>query len=120
MCLLLMLIFGSMHLFLVLTNQTSIEFAGNSDERWEAWTKWQAWKSRYDVGFVSNFQVVFGPSRILWPWPFIAASPQGDGLLFAQAAPPGCPWFPWMSRCCPPWAVCLRCCSRVRRHDPAI
>eukprot|EP00418_Pyrodinium_bahamense_P059171 CAMPEP_0179177090 /NCGR_PEP_ID=MMETSP0796-20121207/87574_1 /TAXON_ID=73915 /ORGANISM="Pyrodinium bahamense, Strain pbaha01" /LENGTH=90 /DNA_ID=CAMNT_0020880637 /DNA_START=203 /DNA_END=471 /DNA_ORIENTATION=- len=56
-------ILGGFHVFLVLTNQTTIEFQSNMEKRLEAWKRWERYRSPYDLGPARNFQQVFGPSR---------------------------------------------------------
>ncbi|CAK0873481.1 unnamed protein product [Prorocentrum cordatum] len=53
---------GGCHAFLVLTNQTTIEFYANGDDRWRAWVEWRSWRSPHDLGPAANFRSVFGPS----------------------------------------------------------
>lgn len=112
--LLMVALLGGFHVFLLMTNQTTIEFEINYGQRWDAWTSWHSWKSPYDVGFAKNFGAVCGQHWLLWLWPCVASSPEGDGISFPQGLPPPTLWFPCISRCCPPWAICVRICRACR------
>jgi len=73
---------GVFHFFLVLTNQTTIEFQANSSARWSAWLRWQPWRHNYDLGLWCNLKQVFGPCGLSWLLPFVANPLCGDGLDF--------------------------------------
>jgi len=78
-------ILGFFHLYLVLTNQTTIEFQTNMIRRREARRNGEYFRNPYDLGRSRNFQQVFGPNpfcRLKWMLPCIALPPTGDGLQF--------------------------------------
>lgn len=74
---------GGFHIFLVLTNQTTIEFQTNL-LRWRAARKkGETFRNPYHLGFSRNFQQVFGPNpfcRMQWMMPYLAIPPHGDGI----------------------------------------
>jgi palmitoyltransferase len=76
---------GGMHVYLLLTNQTTIEFQMNLSKRREARSTGVYWRNPYDMGRRRNFQQVFGPNdfcRFSWLLPCIAKTPEGDGMVF--------------------------------------
>lgn len=76
---------GGFHVFLVLTNQTTIEFQINLGKRMEARRKAERYKNPYNLGVARNFQQVFGPNRfcrLRWMLSWLALPPSGDGLTF--------------------------------------
>jgi len=76
---------GGMHVFLLLTNQTTIEFQMNMITRQEARSRGVYWRNPYDLGRRRNFEQVFGPNpfcRFRWLLPYIAKPPEGDGTVF--------------------------------------
>mmetsp|Transcript_25383 Transcript_25383/g.59046 ORF Transcript_25383/g.59046 Transcript_25383/m.59046 type:complete len:345 (-) Transcript_25383:248-1282(-) len=80
-------ILGGFHTFLVLTNQTTIEFQMNMVRRRECQRvkNGELFRNVYDMGRSRNFQQVFGPHRFFglrWLLPYIAEGPKGDGLDF--------------------------------------
>jgi len=78
-------ILGGFHVFLVLTNQTTIEFQINIANRIEARRKGERYRNPYNLGAARNFQQVFGPSaiwRFRWMLSWLAVPPSGDGLQF--------------------------------------
>mmetsp|Transcript_21636 Transcript_21636/g.49271 ORF Transcript_21636/g.49271 Transcript_21636/m.49271 type:complete len:334 (-) Transcript_21636:62-1063(-) len=73
------------HLYLVLTNQTTIEFQSNLLEKREARRNGAVFVAPWNLGRRKNFQEVFGPSNILlgrWLFSWWAPGPAGDGLTF--------------------------------------
>jgi len=77
-------ILGGFHVYLVLTNQTTIEFQINLMRRREARKSGEYYRNPYDLGRTRNFQV-FGPNpfcRFRWLLPWLAPPPSGDGLTF--------------------------------------
>merc|ERR1719253_2007384 len=76
---------GGMHVYLLLTNQTTIEFQMNLSKRREARSQGEYFRNPYDMGRRRNFQQVFGPSSFcsfLWLMPYFSEAPSGDGLSF--------------------------------------
>lgn len=109
-CLVMMCGFGGFHAYLVLTNQTTIEFEGNMSARASAWSNWEPWRSPYDVGLVQNFRQVFGPSPLLWLMPYLAQPLEGDGMEYPMASEPPRLLLPWLAPCCPVWGLPRRWC----------
>merc|ERR1711879_157967 len=63
-CILLaLLLFGGFHTFLVLTNQTTIEFHTNMSNKDKARRRGEIFRNPYDLGRMPNFKQVFGPYR---------------------------------------------------------
>merc|ERR1712187_762079 len=81
-----LLILGGFHFYLVLTNQTTIEFHTNMSEKDRYKRRGEIYRNPYDLGRVRNFQQVFGPNeirRFRWLLPYPAAKrPVGDGMQF--------------------------------------
>jgi len=80
-----MTLLGGFHVFLVLTNQTTIEFQTNLLNRAEARRNGEYFRNPYDLGRSRNFQQVFGPNpffRFLWMLPYANHPPCGDGIDF--------------------------------------
>merc|ERR1711972_352868 len=80
---------GGFHVYLVLTNQTTIEFHTNLNRRDQARRKGEYFRNPYDLGRVRNFKQVFGPSDIAsfwWAVSFLAPPPIGDGLTYPTNA----------------------------------
>jgi len=78
-------ILGGFHVYLVLSNQTTIEFQTNMLRRREARKNGEYFRNPYDLGRTRNFQQVFGPSRACrfkWLLSWLAPPPLGDGLQF--------------------------------------
>mmetsp|Transcript_13650 Transcript_13650/g.28548 ORF Transcript_13650/g.28548 Transcript_13650/m.28548 type:complete len:169 (+) Transcript_13650:2-508(+) len=78
-------ILGGFHVFLVLTNQTTIEFQINLAARMDARRKGGRYRNPYYLGVARNFQQVFGPNpicRFRWLLSWWALPPSGDGLYF--------------------------------------
>eukprot|EP00434_Breviolum_minutum_P025301 symbB.v1.2.022354.t1/scaffold1977.1/size96879/9 len=76
---------GGFHAYLVLTNQTTIEFHINMSNGHAARRKGEVYRNPYDLGWSRNFQEVFGPnrfSRLLWMMPYVAKKPSGNGSSF--------------------------------------
>ncbi|CAK9041806.1 NFU1 iron-sulfur cluster scaffold homolog [Durusdinium trenchii] len=66
---------GGFHAYLVVTNQTTIEFHINMGNRHAAKRKGEVYRNPYDLGHSRNFQEVFGPNRFLhflWMMPYLA------------------------------------------------
>lgn len=80
-------ILGGFHVYLVLTNQSTIEFQLNLLKRKEARKNGEYFRNPYDMGRRRNFQSVFGPNafcRFVWMMPYLAQPPSGDGLVFSS------------------------------------
>merc|ERR1712126_714993 len=76
---------GGFHMYLVLTNQTTIEFQFNMGMRREARKKGELYRNPFDLGRRRNFQEVFGPSPFIgfrWMLPCLAQRPAGNGMDF--------------------------------------
>lgn len=76
---------GGFHVFLVLTNQTTIEFQTNIMRRKEARRNGEYFRNPYDLGRTRNFQQVFGPNpfcRFRWLLPWMNQPVAGNGLQF--------------------------------------
>eukprot|EP00933_Yihiella_yeosuensis_P033078 TRINITY_DN26782_c0_g1_i1.p1 TRINITY_DN26782_c0_g1~~TRINITY_DN26782_c0_g1_i1.p1 ORF type:complete len:356 (+),score=41.41 TRINITY_DN26782_c0_g1_i1:87-1070(+) len=76
---------GGFHVYLVLTNQTTIEFHGNSRSKEAEQRKGKLYRNPYDLGRSKNFQQVFGPNNFchfIWMMPYLARRPVGDGMSF--------------------------------------
>lgn len=69
------------HVYLLLTNQTSIEYMGNSSERSYGRHRGQVFRNPYDLGWRRNLASVFGSdSPFRWMLPHAVAT--GDGRRF--------------------------------------
>eukprot|EP00405_Crypthecodinium_cohnii_P016845 CAMPEP_0206456564 /NCGR_PEP_ID=MMETSP0324_2-20121206/22447_1 /ASSEMBLY_ACC=CAM_ASM_000836 /TAXON_ID=2866 /ORGANISM="Crypthecodinium cohnii, Strain Seligo" /LENGTH=319 /DNA_ID=CAMNT_0053927531 /DNA_START=215 /DNA_END=1170 /DNA_ORIENTATION=+ len=69
---------GGFHLYLVLTNQTTIEFQTNMVRRREAKRNGEFYRNPYDLGRTRNFRSVFGPHpfwRFKWALSWLAEGP---------------------------------------------
>mmetsp|Transcript_16536 Transcript_16536/g.38788 ORF Transcript_16536/g.38788 Transcript_16536/m.38788 type:complete len:323 (-) Transcript_16536:187-1155(-) len=78
-------ILGGFHVYLVLSNQTTIEFQTNILRRKEARKNGEFFRNPYDLGRTRNFQQVFGPTppcHFRWMLSWLAPPPSGDGLQF--------------------------------------
>jgi len=80
-----LLILGGFHIYLVLSNQTTIEFQTNFIRRAEARRNGEYFRNPYDLGRTRNFQQVFGPylpRSLRWLLSWAAQPPSGDGIRF--------------------------------------
>merc|ERR1712007_230876 len=78
-------ILGGFHVYLVLTNQTTIEFQTNLIRRREARKNGEYFRNPYDLGRTRNFQQVFGPNpfcKFQWMLSWHSPPPNGDGMEF--------------------------------------
>ncbi|CAJ1394566.1 unnamed protein product [Effrenium voratum] len=78
---------GGFHLYLVLTNQTTIEFQINMIRRRQCRRNGEFFRNPYDVGRSRNCQEVFGPNSLWgfrWMFPWMALAPTGDGIKYAS------------------------------------
>eukprot|EP01102_Stenamoeba_stenopodia_P012568 TRINITY_DN398_c0_g1_i1.p1 TRINITY_DN398_c0_g1~~TRINITY_DN398_c0_g1_i1.p1 ORF type:complete len:225 (-),score=11.76 TRINITY_DN398_c0_g1_i1:129-803(-) len=71
------------HFYLLLTNQTTIEFYHNSELSRHASARGEPFVNEYDLGYRRNFQLFFGHSKYLCSFllPTTKASP-GDGIVY--------------------------------------
>lgn len=79
---------GGFHVYLVLTNQTTIEFHTNMHHRDQARRKGEFFRNPYDLGRPRNFKQVFGPHDLCtfrWALSFLSQSPVGDGLSYTSS-----------------------------------
>uniref|UniRef100_A0A0G4F5B9 Palmitoyltransferase n=1 Tax=Chromera velia CCMP2878 TaxID=1169474 RepID=A0A0G4F5B9_9ALVE len=76
-------ILGGFHFYLVLTNQTTIEFQGNITKSAIYRAQGVIRRNPFDLGRTRNFQSVFGKSA-LWflPWLSFVQGPTGSGTSF--------------------------------------
>jgi len=82
-------ILGGFHFYLVLTNQTTIEFQINMIRRRESRRNGEFYRNPYDLGRSRNCMEVFGPNRFygfkwLFPWLPGTLPPTGDGIAFSS------------------------------------
>eukprot|EP00435_Cladocopium_sp_Y103_P056130 s1804_g18.t2 len=78
---------GGFHFYLILTNQTTIEFQINMVRRRQCRRHGEFFRNPYDMGRNRNCQEVFGPNSLWglkWMFPYLAAPPTGDGLKYAS------------------------------------
>lgn len=78
-------ILGGFHVYLVLTNQTTIEFQTNLMRRRESRKNGEYFRNPYDLGRNRNFQSVFGANpfwKFRWMLSWLATGPAGEGLEF--------------------------------------
>lgn len=76
---------GGFHVYLVLTNQTTIEFQSGLSRRRTGRKDGAYLRNPYDLGRSRNFQQVFGPVRFcsfLWLFPWAVGPLQSDGLSY--------------------------------------
>ena len=71
------------HIYLVATNQTTIEFYSNRMDAAEARRRSERWVNPYSVSLRGNFEQVFGMSRNICSWMLPSwKPPPGDGMNF--------------------------------------
>jgi len=81
---------GGFHVYLVFTNQTTIEFHGNVQDRRELKKKGERFVNPYSLGCKQNFQEVFGYNpKFRWLFPYLADPPKGNGQCFVLGLPRG-------------------------------
>jgi len=80
-----LLLLGGFHVYLVLSNETTIEFLTNFLHRADAMRNGGSFRNPYDLGWTPNFQQVFGPYQprnLRWLLSWLAQPPSGDGICF--------------------------------------
>ena len=76
-------LFIAWHAYLVLTNQTTIEFYSNRMDAADARKRGEKWVNPFSVGLRGNFEQVFGMSRNVVGWILPSRKPPpGDGMEF--------------------------------------
>jgi len=76
---------GGLHLYLIMTNQSTIELYHNRRARGDAHRRGEQWSNPYDVGWRKNCQSVFGVGRYWFSWMLPGKPDIGDGLRFTRA-----------------------------------
>lgn len=77
-------ILGGFHVYLLLTNQTTIEFHVNMSKKGEARRRGEIYRNPYNLGRAENFKQVYGFNFCSFKWAlsFLAHPPVGDGTSF--------------------------------------
>jgi len=76
-------LFITWHLYLITTNQTTIEFYSNKMDASDARRRGERWYNPFSVGARKNFEQVFGMSRNICSWLLPSRKPPpGDGCDF--------------------------------------
>lgn len=76
---------GGFHVYLLLTNQTTIEFHTNLSNKDKARRRGEFFRNPYDLGRPRNFKQVFGPHDFCtfrWALSFLSQPPIGDGMSY--------------------------------------
>ncbi|CEM27044.1 unnamed protein product [Vitrella brassicaformis CCMP3155] len=95
-----MCVLATFHVYLALTNQTTLEFQLNLHTRARARWNGVNFRNPYDLGRKRNMQQVFGPSRFpIWMMPYLAEPPEGDGLSFRALGKPAVLRLPQRPKC---------------------
>ncbi len=74
--------FWLFHTYLLLTNQTTIEYYGNGRLERIAQSKGENWTNPFDLGWQENFRQTFGCSITSFRWLLPGLRPLGDGTRF--------------------------------------
>jgi len=80
-----LLLLGGFHVYLMLSNQTTIEFHTNLTRKEQARKRGEYYRNPYDLGRSRNFKEVFGPDEFFtfrWALPYLANPPTGDGITY--------------------------------------
>lgn len=80
-----LMLLGGFHVYLLLTNQTTIEFHTNMGKKDQARRRGEYYRNPYDLGRSRNFKQVFGPDEFFtfrWALPYLARAPAGDGITY--------------------------------------
>lgn len=72
------------HIYLTLSNKTTIEYYEGVRAKWLAKKAGEAYRHPYDLGIVNNLLVILGPNIVCWGCP-PAIGHIGDGLRFETA-----------------------------------
>jgi palmitoyltransferase len=80
-----LMLLGGFHVYLVLTNQTTIEFHTNMQMKDKARRRGEYFRNPYDLGRSRNFKQVFGPNDFFtfrWALSWLSQPPVGDGVNY--------------------------------------
>jgi len=72
----------ALHLYLILTNQSTIELYYNRRQNYLMQRRGELYENPYDLGHKKNFQSVFGVRRFWFSWLLPGKIAIGDGLTF--------------------------------------
>jgi len=72
-----------LHLYLTLTNQSTIELYNNRKLKNNAGKRGETWVNKFDLGVRKNFQQVFGVGRYWFSWMLPGHPDIGDGVHWA-------------------------------------
>jgi len=71
------------HLYLIYSQQTTIEFYVNQLIKRQAAAQNYIWANKFNVGLHKNFDAVFGHNSLWWRWLLPSTKPPpGDGITF--------------------------------------
>lgn len=74
--------FSTFHIYLVLSNQTTIEFQNNKIAMLRGRSKGEVYMNEYDIGPLHNLELVFGTTAWwFWFWPLLKPLPY-DGVYY--------------------------------------
>jgi palmitoyltransferase len=77
---------GGLHLYLIMTNQSTIELYHNRRQKGEAARRGESWSNPFDLGWRKNFQSVFGVGQYWFSWTLPGKPDIGDGMRWPRAA----------------------------------
>jgi len=72
------------HLYLTLTNQSTIEMYYNRYQQGLAKKRGEVWVNPFDVGWRRNFHLSIGSGKYMWSWMFPGITLPGDGIIYPQ------------------------------------